>query len=67
MGIERQEKVFQKLKERFTKELVLIALDLDKKNEDKSRCIGLCYKRGIIHEMQRWEIKASSVSLKISK
>ena len=31
MGIERQEKVFQKLKERFTKELVLIALDLDKK------------------------------------
>ena len=63
MGIERQEKVFQKLKERFTKELVLIALDLDKKNEDKSRYVGLCYKRDII----RWEIKASSVSLKISK
>ena len=28
---ERQEKIFRKLKERFTKELVLAALDLDKK------------------------------------
>jgi len=29
--IEKQEKVFKELKERFTKELVLAALDLDKK------------------------------------
>ena len=30
---EKQEKVFKKLKERFTKELVLVILDLDKKWE----------------------------------
>jgi len=29
--MERQEKMFQKLKERFTKELILAILDLDKK------------------------------------
>ena len=29
--IERQEKAFKKLKERFTKELVLVVSDLDKK------------------------------------
>ena len=29
--MEKQKKVFRKLKKRFTKELVLIALDLDKK------------------------------------
>ena len=29
--IERQEEVFRKLKEKFTKESVLAALDLDKK------------------------------------
>ena len=29
--MERQEKVFRELKERFTKELVLVVLDLDKK------------------------------------
>ena len=29
--MERQEKVFRELKEKFTKELVLAALDLDKK------------------------------------
>jgi len=31
-----QEEVFRKLKEKFTKELVLAALDLDKKNENGS-------------------------------
>ena len=31
---EKQEKAFKKLKKRFTKELVLAASDLDKKNED---------------------------------
>ncbi len=30
--IEKQEKAFRKLKEKFTKELVLAAPDLDKKN-----------------------------------
>ena len=34
--IEKQEKAFRELKERFTKELVLTALDLDLKNENKS-------------------------------
>ena len=45
--IEKQEEVFRELKERFTKELVLAALDLDK-NEDGSRCVRLCYRRSII-------------------
>jgi len=40
---EKQKKAFRKLKERFTKEPVLAAPDLDKKNEDRSKCIGLCY------------------------
>ena len=47
--IERQEKAFRELKEQFTKEPVLAALDLDKKNEDGSRCIRLCYRRGVIN------------------
>jgi len=33
---ERQEEVFRELKERFTKEPVLAAPDLDKKNKDGS-------------------------------
>jgi len=33
---EKQEKAFQELKKRFTKEPVLATLDLDKKNEDRS-------------------------------
>ena len=33
---ERQEKILQDLKERFTKEPVLVASDLNKKNENKS-------------------------------
>jgi len=32
--MEGQEKVFKELKERFTKELMLAAPDLDKKNKD---------------------------------
>jgi len=31
--MEKQEKTFKELKERFTKELVLVASDLDKKSE----------------------------------
>jgi len=34
--IEKQEEAFRKLKEQFTKELVLTTLDLNKKNEDRS-------------------------------
>ena len=44
---EKQEKTFRELKERFTKELVLAVPDLDKKNEDGSGCIRLCY-RGVL-------------------
>ena len=40
--MERQEKVFRELKEKFTKKLVLAASDLDKKNENGSGCIRLC-------------------------
>jgi len=46
---EKQEKAFRELKEKFTKEPVLAAPDLDKKNEDGSGCIGLCYRRGVIY------------------
>ena len=49
--MERQEEVFRELKERFTKELVLVVPDLDKKNEDGSRCIRLCNRRNIIYEV----------------
>ena len=48
---ERQEEAFRELKERFTKELVLAVPDLDKKNEDGSRCIGLCDGWDIIYGM----------------
>jgi len=46
---EKQENIFGKLKDRFTKELVLAAPDLDKKNENGSRCVGLCYGRDVIY------------------
>jgi len=46
---EKQEKVFRELKERFTKKPVLAVPDLDKKNEDGSRHIRLCYRRGVIY------------------
>jgi len=39
------------LKECFTKKPVLAALDLDKKNEDKGGCIGLCDGRSIVNGM----------------
>jgi len=45
----KQEKAFGKLKEKFTKEPVLATPDLDKKNEDGSGCIRLCYERGVIY------------------
>ena len=55
------------LKERFTKELVLVALNLDKKNEDRSGCVILCYRGSVVNEVQRWKVEASGISFKISK
>ena len=65
--MEIDEKVFRELKEKFTKEPVLAALYLDKKNEDRSGCIRLCNIRGIIYGIQRQEMTARSIPLKISK
>ena len=48
---ERQEKAFKELKEWFTKEPVLAASDIDKKNENGSGCIRLCDRRCIIDGM----------------
>jgi len=48
--MKKQEKVFKELKERFTKELVLAAPDLDK-NESRSEYIKLCNRRGFIHRV----------------
>jgi len=47
--MERQEGAFKELKKRFTKEPVLAAPDLNKKNEDRSGCIRLCYGRSVIY------------------
>ena len=47
--MEKQEEAFRQLKERFTKEPVLVASDLDKKNENGSQCIRLCYRRSTIY------------------
>jgi len=41
--------MLRELKENFTKKPVLAAPDLDKKNEDGSRYIRLCYGRSIIY------------------
>ena len=49
--MEKDERAFRELKERFTKEPVLAASDIDKKNEDGSGCIRLCNRRGIIDGM----------------
>jgi len=49
--MERQKKAFKELKEQFTKELVLAAPDIDKKNENGGGCIGLCDGRSIVNGM----------------
>ena len=49
--MERQEKAFKELKEKFTKEPVLAVLDLDKKNKDGSECIRLHNRRCLIHRV----------------
>ena len=43
--------MFKELKEQFTKELVLAAPDIDKKNKNRDRCIGLCNGGSIIDGM----------------
>ena len=48
--MEKQEKVFRELRERFIKELVLAILNLDK-NENGSGCIGLCNRKSLIYRM----------------
>ena len=48
---EKQKKAFKELKEKFTKEPVLAALDLDKKYENRSRCIRLYYRRDVINRV----------------
>ena len=48
---EKQEEMFKELKKRFTKEPVLAAPDIDKKNEDGSECIGLCNGWSIVDGM----------------
>ena len=64
---EKQEKVFEELKKKFIQELVLAALDLDKKNEDGSGCFRLHYRRCIINGRRRWKMETSCISLKVLK
>jgi len=63
--MEKQEKAFKELKERFTKEPVLAAPDLDIKNEDGSGCIGLCYRRGVIDGVRRWIMETSGIPFQV--
>ena len=52
MELDREvEKMFQELKGRFTKELVLAVLDLDLKNKDGSKYIGLYNRRSVIYKV----------------
>jgi len=62
---ERQEKVFRELKERFTQEPVLAAPDLDKENEDGSKHVRLCYRRGATDGMQRQIMETSGIHFQI--
>ena len=48
---ERQQRVFEELKERFIIELVLVTLDLDKEMRVEVDISYFCYKRSIINEM----------------
>ena len=41
--------MFRELKKRFTKELVLAAPDLNKKNKDRGRYVRLCDRESTIH------------------
>jgi len=46
---------------------VLAVPNLDKKNENGSKCVRLCNERNIISRVQRWEIKTSSILVKVSQ
>ena len=48
---EKQKKVFRELKKQFTKELVLAAPNLDKKNENGSGHVRLCDRRCSINRV----------------
>ena len=48
---EQQEKTFGELKKRFIKKPVLAVLDLNKKNENESRCIRICNKGSTINKV----------------
>ena len=50
--------MFRELKEKFTKKLVLVVPDLDKKNKDGSRYIRLCYRSVLYMEYEngKWRI-----------
>ena len=65
--MEKQKKAFEELKKRFMQELVLIAQDLDKKNENESRYVGLYYGESAINRRKRWKIEASHISLQVLK
>ena len=60
--MEREEKTFEELKERFTKELVLVAPDIDKKNKDRGGCIRLCDGRSIVNGMRGWVVETGGLS-----
>jgi len=62
---EKQEKAFRELKERFTKEPVLAAPDLDLKNEDGSGCVGLCYRRSVIYGVRGWVMETSGILIQV--
>ena len=62
---EKQERAFRELKEKFTKEPILVVLDLDKKNEDGSGCVRLCNRKSVVNRGERWIMETSSIPLKV--
>jgi len=47
--MEKQERAFGELKEKFTKKPMLAVPDLDKKNENGSRYVRLYYRRSVVN------------------
>jgi len=52
----RQEKAFKELKNQFTKEPVLAALDLDK-IKSRGGHFRLCDRRGVINGSKKWKME----------